>query len=335
MLAALRRCTALETYRRAAIFQCGLGSGVLSCSTRTFADVGHEIHSTPIGRTNDVPHFGSTKKRMKREVARALQDKAVIAEHARRQRAPTQDEEDDAEVTCRARYGFLEKPPYIQHWSHFLAEIKRVEFRWSLAPGIGGVYHLRVMEHDADGEHELCHLIGDGKQCHPIADMFEGISGILQGTFMSFSVPFISSAVNSGKAQNLVFEAKPQVTSPCATEEENERQRSAADPIAATSRLKMMVQTAKTGYCIDVCLMEKDSPIKVPLFHDISLQALFHAHIESIPPFLRRTDIGIPNHDFLPAEQMTVFRFLWCFIRRECRMTPLELGDINHLLPSK
>ncbi|CUG87498.1 Hypothetical protein, putative [Bodo saltans] len=345
MLTALRRFTTSASHASlpsatSRVFPVVLGrssSSTLTCSTRHFTNVGEDLHSNPIGRTNDVPQFGSGKKRVKREETRILQNKAVLEDHARRRRAPTQDEEDDAEVVCRARYGFLEKPPYLQYWSHFLFEIKRIEFRWSLTPGIGGVYHLRIIEHDADGEHELCHLVGDGKQCHPIADVFEGISGILQGTFLSFSVPFISSTVNSGKPQNLVFEAKPQVSSSSSTitEEENERQRSAADPTAATARLNLMVQTAKTGYCLDVYIMEKDSPIKVPLFHDISLQALFHAHIESIPLFLRRTDIGIPNHDFFPADQMTVFRFLWCFIRRECRMTPVELGELNHLLPMK
>eukprot|EP00331_Platyophrya_macrostoma_P014585 CAMPEP_0176476062 /NCGR_PEP_ID=MMETSP0127-20121128/43943_1 /TAXON_ID=938130 /ORGANISM="Platyophrya macrostoma, Strain WH" /LENGTH=102 /DNA_ID=CAMNT_0017871707 /DNA_START=134 /DNA_END=438 /DNA_ORIENTATION=- len=61
----------------------------------------------------------------------------------------------------------------------------------------------------------------------------------------------------------------------------------------------------KTGYAFSVYIMEKGSTIRTPVFHEISLQALCHMHLISIPLFLRRTDIGIPNHDFLPKDQMT------------------------------
>lgn len=318
----------------------GVGSSAMLASSygavRSFTEVGANFQTSTVAGAspNITPQFGSSKKRAQREELRVLKEKAVVEEHARKRLKPTQDDEDEAEVVCRARYGFLEKPPYLSYWSHFLAEIKRIEFRWSLTPGMGGVYHLRIVEHDADGEHELCHLVGDGKQCHPIADMFEGISGILQGTFTSFSVPFISGA-NGGRPQNLVLEAKPQIVSPSASPEEVAAMSAAANPQAATNRIGLMVQTAKTGYCLDVYIVEKGSTFRSPLFHDVSLQALFHAHLESIPLFLRRTDIGIPNHDFIPADQMTMFRFVWCFIRRECRMTPVELGELNHLLPMK
>lgn len=273
-----------------------------------------------------APEFGTTRRRRHRQVEREIRDKAVIEEVARAHKQPSQESEEDAETICRARYNFLDKPLYMRYWTPFLAELKRLEFRWMLTPGVGAVYHLDVVEHEAATGREvtLCKLRGNGNMCLPLADIFDGLCGLLNGDFLSFSAQFFSP----DRKQYLVFEAVPRIESNVDTSRVQPAQN-----VFGRDVPQFFAQTSRTGYCVNLSLMEND--VKTPLFHELSIMTICYAHLTSVPTFLHRTDIGIRNYDFLPPDQLKTFRFVWCFLRRECRMTPVEIGELDLLIPPR
>lgn len=279
-----------------------------------------------------APEFGTRRRRHQRASASELADKAVIEGRKIAMGAPaTQQTEDDAETLCRSRYGFFEKPPYLPYWSQFLAELRRYELRWSVSPGVGTEYHLDIVEFTATGESFLCRLHGDGSQCQPIADMFNGIGAVVQGVLSDFSVPFLS---HRSRPQYLVFTSKPLLSAPSSTSSATASSSSEAPRHHQHPDIPNFVfQSHRTGYAFSVCIMEQHSPIRTPLIHELSLQATTHMMLQSMPPFFRRTDIGVRNADLMPKDQIQAFRFLWCFLRRECRMVPMDMANLDDLLP--
>lgn len=312
--------------------------------------------STSFTTTPVVPEFGTQRRRHQRRQDRQLREKAAIDALAHQQRIPTPDEEDDAEVYCRSRFGFLERPLYMQTWFQFQQELLRYTMRWSLTPGIGGVYHLEILEHTVEGEQVLTSLQADGNKHAPIADMFEGLCGIIQGSMMSFSVPFSSVGMDRGRPKHLVVEAKgflesdaakaKSATSSSSLKGTFDREYQMVSPPASGVFLRqndpsisqrIFAQTSQTGLCLTYSVMETMSDgtfARTVLCRDLSLQTACHMHLQSIPIFLQRRDIGIPNWDFISKDQMRMFRFVWCYIRRECRMEPLEIADLDVLLPT-
>ncbi|EPY19056.1 hypothetical protein STCU_09648 [Strigomonas culicis] len=222
----------------------------------------------------------------------------------------------DAKNMCFEKYDFVQKPLYMDNWLQFLRELRKLELRWSLEPGVGGIYVLKIMDHSEDGGSLLAEVKGHGNLCIPIADFFETCGNITSGIAFEGSVVF---AEPGGKKSILKIEALKRI----GAEQDDE------PPIIPYHRPQYNCR----GISVNIALINMQTKVRTPLFNDISLQAVNYAFLSSIPAFMKRNDIGIKNADFISKDQKQHFRFAWCFLRKESWLTPVEMGELDLLLP--
>lgn len=225
--------------------------------------------------------------------------------------------EEDAKCLCFDKYSFVRKPSYMPTWTEFLRELRRVELRWALEPGARGVLVLRLYDHSEPGDGFLCEVKGDGSRCSPIAEFLECCGTLTQGAEFSKEVPFLHR--QSHTVLRVESVRRLESSSGAVPDEE---------PI-----LHSMAQYNCRGTSVNVSLLDRRTGLRTPLYHNISLQTLNYALLTSIPVFLKRPDIGVRNADFVSKNQMDQFRFAWCFLRKETFMTPVDMGELDNLLP--
>lgn len=220
----------------------------------------------------------------------------------------------DAKNMCFERYDFVHKPLYMNNWLQFLRELQRLELRWSLEPSVGGIYVLKIIDHSPDGG-LLSEVKGYGNLCIPIADFFEACGNITSGISSEGSIVFSEPG---GRKNVLKIEAIKKLG-----EVHDE------PPTIPFQKPQFNCR----GISVNMSLINMQTNVRTPLFSDISLQAVNYAFLSSIPAFMKRNDMGIKNADFISKDQKQHFRFAWCFLRKESWMTPVEMGELDLLLP--
>ncbi|ORC91002.1 uncharacterized protein TM35_000074260 [Trypanosoma theileri] len=227
-------------------------------------------------------------------------------------------DENEAKSICFENHGFLQKPLIINHWSEFLQELRRIEFRWSLAPSAGGVIILTILEHGIDGEKVLCSLRGTSG-CAPIAEFFECCGSFIQGSLSKYDTRFVDLDGGEFLLRVVATRRIPEGNT--------------LDLIADKPILPVLAQYDCRGTSVDVSIVETKTGVQTLLFQNLSLQTFNYAFLTSVPIFLKRTDVGVRNVDFVSKEQMRHFRFAWCFLRRESMMTAVDMTELDSLLP--
>ncbi|CCW61719.1 unnamed protein product [Phytomonas sp. EM1] len=223
-----------------------------------------------------------------------------------------------AEAICKDSYGFLKKPLFMESWTEFQKELNRIELQWYLAPGSNGIITLKLFDHREQGDGLLCELKGEGSKCKPIADFFECCGSLLTGVSDTHTVPFI----NDSSEFLLVANSERFIDSSHTTQSED------------LAKRHDLTYTIGLGTMVNLSVIDQKTNIRTPLFHRISLLAFNYALLSSIPIFLKRNDIGVRNLDFVSKEQMQQFRFAWCFIRSRSSMTPVDVTELDCLLPN-
>lgn len=225
--------------------------------------------------------------------------------------------EEDASTLCKNKYGFIQKPQYIERWAEFYSELQRIKMSWSLFPIASGGMDLKVFDR-SDGVEPLHIFKGrNTNKSSPIADFFEACGAIVNGSLQEENIFFRQE--NTSEALRI----KPS-------------ERAILYPYHHTEHeTPVMARSQCTRVSVDVSHINLSNGVVTPLFARISFQALCFAFLNSIPEFLKRTDIGVRNIDFVSRDQMNHFRFAWCYLRREAWMTPLELDEFDSLLPPK
>ncbi|AAZ11778.1 uncharacterized protein TEOVI_000635500 [Trypanosoma equiperdum] len=226
--------------------------------------------------------------------------------------------EEEARLLCFEKYGFVHKPLTMASWSDFLQELARFEFRWRLLPCVGGVTVLNIVERNCGDENVLCDLRTSCGSA-PFAQFFECLGAFVQGTSEKRCIMFCDP---NGLEQSLEIRAKRHLSPALGEGFEDEK------PILPT-----LAQYDCRGTLVDLVLKDMKTDVLRPIISDISMQALNYAFLVSIPLFLRQADVGVRNTDLVSKEQMRHFRFAWCFLRRESMMTPVEIGELDTLLP--
>ncbi|KAG5472293.1 hypothetical protein LSCM1_03692 [Leishmania martiniquensis] len=221
----------------------------------------------------------------------------------------------DAKNICFERYGFLQKPVFLETWQEFLRELQRVELGWSLAPSSGGTLQLKIHDHLEPGDGLLCELKGAANQSAPLAEFFEACGSVSQGRMSKCEIQFFDGESSSV----LLIESKKRL---------GENSFKDDPPISP-----LFCQFDCRGTSVSLSVLDKKTLVRTPLFSDISSQTLNYAFLTSLPLFLKRTDLGVRNADFVTEDQMRHFRYAWCFLRKESCMTPVELGELDALLP--
>lgn len=260
-----------------------------------------------IPEVTSLPTFGS---RRKRRMNNSCEKSAVVS--------PLALDEEEAKSICFEKYGFLQKPLVMSFWSEFLRELRTIEFSWTLVPSPGGAIIFTASEHGTDGKKILCSLKGT-TGCAPIAEFFECCGNLTQGICEKSSVRFFGP---DGSGHVLEVVAKRRLS------EGNVVDQTVDKPI-----LPVLAQYNCRGTSVDVSVTEIRTSVVTSLFCDLSLQTFNYAFLTSIPVFLKRTDVGIRNVDFVSKDQMRHFRFAWCFLRRESLMTAVEMSELDLLLP--
>lgn len=256
--------------------------------------------SSTLPNASPTPDFGRRRRRLQRRTEKRIFE-------------PEND--DDAKNACFERYGFVQKPMFMETWQEFLRELQRVELGWFLAPGAGGTLQLKVFDHFEPGDGLLCELTGSTTRSAPLAEFFEICGSICQGGAAQGEVNFL----DRGKHFVLQIGSKKCFASDSFKDE---------PPI-----LPFKSQYNCRGTSVSLTILDKQTSISTPLFADLSLQTLNYAFLTSLPIFLKRSDIGVRNADFVTKDQMRHFRFAWCFLRKESWMTPVEMTELDCLLP--
>ncbi|CAJ1010525.1 hypothetical protein Q4I28_005840 [Leishmania naiffi] len=203
----------------------------------------------------------------------------------------------------------------METWQEFLRELQRVELGWSLAPNAGGTLQLKIHDHLEPGDGVLCELKGGTNRSAPLAEFFEACGSMSQGTISRAEIQFFDEE----SCSVLLIESKKRLGDTPFKDE---------PPI-----LPFFCQFNCRGTSVSLSVLDKKTLIRTPLFSDISIQTLNYAFMTSLPLFLKREDLGIRNVDFVTKDQMRHFRYAWCFLRKESWMTPVELGELDALLP--
>ncbi|CAD2218234.1 hypothetical protein AGDE_01696 [Angomonas deanei] len=198
-------------------------------------------------------------------------------------------------------------------WVQFLREIQRIEFRWFLEPAAGGTLKLQVYDHRPDGG-LAAEVKGAGSLCQPIADMFNCCASLSSNNVSECEARF----ADLGREHVMRFKALKRIGE---VEEE--------PPIVTC-----MTRSGSKTVDLEISLVDKRTNANTVLFESISLLAVNNAFLSSLPPFLKRNDIGVRNYDFLVKDQVEAFRFGWVTLRRESYLTPIEVGELDLLLPS-
>ncbi|CCW67985.1 unnamed protein product [Phytomonas sp. Hart1] len=222
-----------------------------------------------------------------------------------------------AQAACKDSYGFLRKPLLMKSWTEFQKELQRIEFQWYLAPESGGIITLKVFDHSEPGNGFLCELKGNGSKCTPIADFFECCGSILTGNSESHTIYFI----NDTSEFLLLVNSERFI---------NSHDRIKSEDLAKKEEL---MHTIGLGTMVNLLIIDKKTNLRTPLFNKISLLTLNYAFLTSIPIFLKRNDVGVRNVDFVSKNQIHHFRFAWCFIRSRSSMTPIDITELDCLLP--
>ncbi|KPI88712.1 hypothetical protein ABL78_2172 [Leptomonas seymouri] len=256
--------------------------------------------SATLPTTSSTPEFGRRRRRMLKRSEKPLFDVK---------------NDDHAKNTCFERYGFVQKPMFMETWQEFLRELQRVELIWSLSPSAGGTLQLKLFDHAEPGEGLLCELSGNTSRSAPMAEFFEACGTICQGSAAKGEVQFLDDTRHSV----LQIVSKKRFASNDFKEEA---------PI-----LPFTCQYNCRGTSVSLSVLDKHTSVTTPLFSDISIQTLNYAFMTSLPIFLKRSDIGVRNADFVTKDQMRHFRFAWCFLRKESWMTPVEMAELDCLLP--
>lgn len=257
--------------------------------------------STSLPTAETTPRFGRRRRRQQQQ-------------HPRPRVFDVANDE-DAKNMCFDRYGFVQKPLFMETWQEFLRELQRVEMAWSLAPSAGGMLQLKIFDHLEPGDGLLCELRGAANRSAPVAEMFEACGSISQGAMSKGEVQFFDGE----NCSVLQIESKKRLGDPSFKDE---------PPI-----LPALCQYNCRGTSVSLSVLDKKTQVRTPLFSDISIQTLNYAFMTSLPLFLKRIDIGVRNADFVTKDQMRHFRYAWCFLRKESWMTPVELGELDMLLP--
>ncbi|KAG5498582.1 hypothetical protein JKF63_02868 [Porcisia hertigi] len=256
--------------------------------------------STTIPSAASPPQFGRRRKRLQKSMPPPAFD-------------PANDE--DAKNICFERYGFVQKPLFMETWQEFLRELQRVELVWSLVPSAGGTLQLKIHDHLEPGDGLLCELKGTANRSAPLAEFFEACGSVSQGSVSKGEIQFF----DGDSCSVLLIESKKRLGDVTFKDD---------PPI-----LPLLCQFNCRGTSVSLSVLDKKTSVRTPLFSDISIQTLNYAFLTSLPLFLKRTDLGIRNADFVTKDQMRHFRYAWCFLRKESWMTPVELGELDSLLP--
>ncbi|KAG5473062.1 hypothetical protein CUR178_02978 [Leishmania enriettii] len=256
--------------------------------------------STTIPSATPTPQFGRRRQRLQK----GLSSLSFDVENDR-----------DAKNICFERYGFVQKPMFLETWQAFLRELQRVELRWSLAPSAGGTLQLKIHDHFEPGDGLLCELKGAANRSAPLAEFFEACGSLSQGAVSKYEIRFFDGE----SCSVLLIESKKRLGESTFKDE---------PPI-----VPLLCQFDCRGTSVSLSVLDEKTLVRTPLFSDISIQALNYAFLTSLPLFLKRTDLGIRNADFVTKDQMRHFRYAWCFLRKESCMTPVELGELDALLP--
>lgn len=256
--------------------------------------------SSALPKASSTPEFGRRRRRLQRR--------------AEKQALEVQND-DEAKNACFERYGFVQKPLFMASWQEFLKELQRVELGWSLAPSAGGTLRLKVIDHSEPGDGLLCELSGSTSRSAPMAEFFEVCGTLCQGSTAAGEVQFM----DGDKHSVLQIASKKRFPSSELKEE---------PPI-----IPFTSQFNCRGTSVSLSVLDKQTNVTTPLFSDISIQTLNYAFMTALPIFLKRSDIGVRNADFVTKDQMRHFRFAWCFLRRESWMTPVDMTELDCLLP--
>lgn len=226
--------------------------------------------------------------------------------------------EEDAEVYCKGKCGFIEKPVFFPRWSEFYSDLRRIYLSWRLYPIANGGTDLRIFDRHENGN-ELLHTFrgSNSSTSSPIADLFEACGSIINGSLNEESIYFKNNDLVE------VLRITPQ------------KMNSFSDHKEFKNNVTVLPQSRCTSVALNITHVNVSNSVVSPLVTNISFQAFCFAFLNSIPDFLKRSDAGIKNIDFVSQEQMRHFRFAWCYLRREAWMTPVELGELDLLLPSK
>lgn len=225
--------------------------------------------------------------------------------------------EADAKHRCITMYDMIERPLCLPSWFAFMRQLQRFEMQWRLEPGVAGTYVLDLNDHTCTRKANVVQLRGSGGHCKPIADMFECCVHLVQGTHTEKIVLFDDGG---GGRQLLRLSTKQFLP-------ENNR---AAAPQHSS---RTLTQFNCRGTLVSLSLVDTTTRLVTSLFTDMAMQTFLYAFLTSLPIFLKRHDIGIRNAEFVSADQMRHFRFAWCFLRKEAFMTPLEMGELDNLIP--
>lgn len=256
--------------------------------------------SATLPTASSTPDFGRRRRRL-----RSREEKSIY----------TMENDAGAKDACFERYGFVQKPMFMQTWQEFLRELQRVELGWSLTPSAGGTLKLKIYDHLEPGDGLLCELTGSASRSAPMADFFEACGSICQGAATQGEIQFLDGP----KRFVLQITSKKRFASGDFKEE---------PPI-----LPFTCQYNCRGTSVSLSVLDQETGVSTPLFSEISIQTLNYAFMTSLPVFLKRADIGVRNADFVTKEQMRHFRFAWCFLRKESWMTPVEMTELDCLLP--
>lgn len=256
--------------------------------------------STTIPSASSTPRFGRRRQRLQRNPSPPTFDTA---------------NDEDAKSICFERYGFVQKPLFLETWQEFLRELQRVELTWSLMPSAGGTLQLKIHDHFESGDGVLCELKGAANRSAPLAEFFEACGSMSQGAMSKAEIEFFDGE----NCSVLLIESKKRLGEVPFKDD---------PPI-----LPLLCQFNCRGTSVSLSVLDKKTLLRTPLFSDISIQTLNYAFMTSLPVFLKRTDLGIRNADFVTKDQMRHFRYAWCFLRKESWMTPVEMGELDALLP--
>eukprot|EP00796_Vickermania_ingenoplastis_P005826 gene5826-4153_t len=281
-----------------------IASGGVLCSTRKVS-VGPDEGVLP--RHTKVPLFGRRRRKEKKASDITISTATLI-------------DENEARDICRKNYGFFSKPVYMEKWGTFLSELKRAELSWSVIPVSGGGMTLKLIDHSHHANEVLHEFRGrNSTQSSPLADLFEACGSIVNG---------------SRQEENVLFNQKgfSEVLKLVPTEKEYMYP---YIPPEGELGIPLLAKSECTRVSLDVLHLNSSNGVLTPLFRGLSFQAFCYAFLTSIPCFLKKTDVGVRNLDFVSQEQMTHFRYAWCYLRREAWMTPLEMEEFDALLPPK
>jgi len=277
-----------------------------------------------VNRPVEEMDFGSQRRRRHRHQVQQLHDKARNEERHRRRCVPSAEQEHHAEGVCRTDYHFLSKPLHYPYWSWFLPELQQYSLEWRLASANGQEVEMTLKEFAVDGERVLLRAVGGlGEWGSPFGQMFESLIAFVRGAATERTVHFSDRRTQmqlklhfslGGEGDGSTLE--PSVRLP-------------------DGRLSTGAQTQRSGASVELSSVvgdSSDAQMK-PLCDAMSLQAFIYHFLASVPPFLKRTDLGVRTSDLVPREQFVQFRLGWCFLRREARMSPLDLNAFDLLIP--